>query len=188
VSNNGCGTASNAVVRLSDNDGQTADQTVTLAAGATQTLTYAPWPADGNPATLTFTTTIDPGSAICELSGTDNTNTINFTRGNLNLASITPACNSDGTFQVSLVVRNNGSAAINTDFIVRLADNDGHSVDQNFTAIGGTLPLAAGSQQTVVFEPWTVDCDPGTINFSGTLDPPTWSARATAAITRVPGP
>ncbi len=77
VNNNGCGTATNAVVRLSDNDGQTADQTVTLAAGASQTLTYAPWPADGNPAALTFTATIDPGSAICELSGTDNDNSTN---------------------------------------------------------------------------------------------------------------
>ena len=171
VNNNGCGTATNAVVRVSDNDGQTSDQTVTLAAGASQTLTYAPWPADGNPATLTFTTTLDPGTAICELTGTDNTNSTNFTRGNLNLVSITPACTADGTYQVSLVIQNNGSAAINTNFVVRLTDNDGHTSDQNFTAIGGTLPFNNGTSQTVVFSGWTVDCNPTTINFSGALDP-----------------
>ncbi len=171
VNNNGCDTATNAVVRLSDNDGQTADQTVTLAAGASQTLTYAPWPADGSPAALIFTASIDPAAAICELSSADNSADNTFNRPNLNLVSISPSCTADDTFQVSLVIGNNGSSAISNDFIVRLADNDGHSVDQNFTAIGGTLPLNNGTQQTVVFSNWTVDCNPTTINFSGALDP-----------------
>ena len=90
VNNNGCGTATNAVVRLSDNDGQTADQTVTLAAGASQTLTYSPWPADGNPVSLLFTAAIDPASAICELSGADNSAATTYNRPNLNLVSINP--------------------------------------------------------------------------------------------------
>ena len=171
VNNNGCGTASNAVVRLSDNDGQTVDQTVTLAAGASQTLTFAPWPADGNPATLTFTTTLDPGAAICELSGTDNSMAVTYNNPNLHIVSITPACVADGSYQVTMVIENNGAGDIGSDFVVRLADNDGHSVDQDFTAIGGTLPLTAGSQQTVAFSGWTVDCAPTTINFSATLDP-----------------
>ncbi len=97
--------------------------------------------------------------------------TVTYSNPNLRIISITPACLADGSYQVSLVIENNGSAAIKADFIVRLADNDGHSVDQNFTAIGGTLPLTAGTQQTVVFSNWTVDCNPTTINFSGTLDP-----------------
>ena len=54
---------------------------------------------------------------------------------------------------------------------MRLTDNDGHTSDQNFTAIGGTLPLNSGTQQTVTFNNWAVDCAPTTINFSGTLDP-----------------
>ena len=69
------------------------------------------------------------------------------------------------------MIENNGSAAINSDFIVRLADNDGHSVDQNFTAIGGTLPLIAAPNKPLSFNNWVVDCAPTTINFSGTLDP-----------------
>jgi len=171
VDNNGCGQAENAVVRLSDDDGQTADQTATLAAGESQTLSYSGWPADGNPATLAFTAAADPGALICELSGTDNSASISFPRGNLNLVSITPACISDETYQVSLVIQNNGSAAINTDFVVRVTDNDGHASDQNFTATGGTLPFNSGTQQTVVFSGWTVDCSPATLVFTVVLDP-----------------
>ena len=171
VDNNGCAAANGVVVQLSDNDGQSQSQTVNLAAGAQQTLTFAPWPADGNPAALIFTASIDPAAAICELSGADNTANTTYNRPNLNLVSITPSCLSDDTFQVALVIQNNGSSAINTDFVVRLTDNDGHTSDQNFTAIGGTLPLNNGTQQTVVFNNWTVDCAPTTINFSGTLDP-----------------
>ena len=189
VSNNGCGTATNAVVRLSDNDGQTADQTVTLAAGASQTLTYSPWPADGNPAALAFTAVVDPGSAICELSGSDNSMAVTYNNPNLHIVSITPACVADGSYQVTMVIENNGAGDINSDFIVRLADNDGHSVDQNFTAIGGTLPLngrqpADGCHSAA--GPWTA-LPPPSISAAHWI-PPTWSVKATMATTPIPAP
>lgn len=171
VDNNGCGNAAGVTVQLSDNDGQSQSQVIALNAGASQTLTFAPWPADGNPASLTFTAVIDPGTTICELSGADNSDNATYDRPNLNLFSVTPSCTADDTFQVEVVIQNNGSSTINNNFVVRLTDNDGNTLDQNFTAVGGTLPLNNGTQQTVTFNNWPFDCNPTTVNFTGELDP-----------------
>ncbi len=172
VDNNGCGNAAGITVRLSDDDGETQSQTISLNAGASQTVTFSPWPADGDPASLAFTAEIDPApSAICELSGADNSAGATYDRANLNLVSITPSCTTDNTFEVDVVIENNGSSVINTDFVVRLTDNDGNTPAQTFTAVGGTLPLNDGTQQTVTFTNWSTDGSPTTLNFNGVLDP-----------------
>ncbi|MBP7867408.1 MAG: Ig-like domain repeat protein [Acidobacteria bacterium] len=171
VDNNGCGAASNIVVSLADNDGHTDTQTVaSLAAGASQTLTFANWPADGSPATLDFTAVADSTSGICELSPDDNTGTASLGLPNLRLAAVTPACVADGNFRVRLQVENSGAAAVNSDFVIRLSDDDGHLLEMAFTGLGGTLPINAGTQQSVTFSGWPVDCSPATVNFTGVLD------------------
>jgi uncharacterized repeat protein (TIGR01451 family) len=170
VDNNGCANANGVIVQLSDDDGQTQSQTINVAAGAQLTLIFAPWPADGNPATLTFTATIDPADVICELDGTDNSIIILYTRPNLSFISMTPACLADANYQVSLLIENNGSEAITSDFMIQLSDNDGNTFEQSFTALGGSLPFNNGTQQTVVFNNWPVDCDPTTIVFDAIVD------------------
>ena len=171
VSNSGCGAATNAVVRLSDDDGQSQDQTIaSLGVGATQTLTFSPWPADGTPATLTFTATADPGSLICELTGADNVQTALLGLPNLRADLVTPTCAGDGSYQVAVTLTNTGSAAVTSDFQIRLTDTDGRDVTQAFTALGGTLPFVAGTSQTVTFAGWNVDCSPASLAFTVTLD------------------
>ena len=167
-----CAAATNVPVRLADNDGNTANQTIAnLAAGATQTVTFTNWPADGTPATLAFTATVDPApSTICERSGGNNTGTRNYTRSNLAVVSVAPACTSDGTYRVVAAIQNTGTVAINANFDVRVDDNDGHTVTQTFTAAGGTLPLGAGATQTLTFAGWTVDCAPTALTFTVTAD------------------
>ncbi len=172
VANEGCGAAGAFSLQLADNDGRSATQAVAgLASGAQTTVTFSPWTVDGSPASLDFTATVDPAAAVCELDGTNNVLTLNtVTRPNLRLVSLTPSCLGDSNYQVAMVVENNGSAAVSDDFHVALSDNDGHSREALFTSVGGTLPFAAGTQQTITFSAWTVDCNPTTIVFSATLD------------------
>jgi len=172
VNNNGCGTITDAVVRLEDNDGNSVDETVTFSlasSGTTGIVTFSPWVFDGDPVSVSFSATVDPGELICELDGDDNTNTAPYSNANLQLVSMTPSC-SNGTYWVSMVIRNSGTAAINNNFAIRLDDNDSRSSTQNFTNIGGTLSFNANTQQTVVFNNWVVDGDPAIVEFSGTVD------------------
>jgi hypothetical protein len=171
VENSGCATASSVLVRLEDNDGNSDDRTITsITAGATQTATFSSWAVDGDPAVLTFSATVDPDSEICEIDGTDNTASTNENTSNLRVVSVDPVCASDETYNVSITIENDGAANITDDFVVRLADNDGHSSNQNFTNIGGTLSFNAGTQQTIEFSDWVVDCEPATLEFSCTVD------------------
>lgn len=171
VDNTGCGPASSVVVRLSDNDGQSAEQTIAnIAQSASGTTTFNAWPSDGDPATLIFTAEVDPGSLICEISDADNSGSATMTVGNLELVSITPFCSGDSDYDVDLVIENAGTSNIGANFVVRLSDDDGNSRDENFTDIGGTLPIIAGAQQTVTFNNWTTDGSPNPIRFTGTLD------------------
>ncbi len=74
VSNTGCAVATNAVVRLASDCGLTfADQTITLAAGQTETV-FFPFTSGIADCSCTFTAVIDPDNTICECDGTDNTN------------------------------------------------------------------------------------------------------------------
>ena len=173
VDNNGYLQANNVVVRLSDNDGQSSDQVVPLInVGASVSLTFSPWQVDGNPVPFIFTATVDPGSLICELSGNDNTVNYSHLSGNLDIGDIfISGQNSDGTFQVGMNINNTGSGIVDVDFIVRLSDSEGHSQDRSFTSIGGTLPINAGTQQTVIFDNWVIAGDPAAFEFTGVLDP-----------------
>jgi len=171
VFNTGCGPASGIVVDLSDNDGRSAQQTIAnLAAGASTALTFANWISDGSPATLIFTATVDTGLTVCECDGSDNTALQTFTLPNLRTVSVVPECQNDTLYRVRVTLENNGSSAINTDFDIRLVDDDGHTVTAAFTTLGGTLPFAVGTQQTVTFANWTVDCNPTTLNFTASAD------------------
>ncbi|MBI2841717.1 MAG: DUF11 domain-containing protein [Acidobacteria bacterium] len=172
VANNGCGTANNFSVLLQDNDGRSSSQVIAaLATGNQTTLTYSPWVVDGNPASLTFTATADSGGALCELSGLNNVGTANYSQPNLQAVSVAPECLGDTNYRVQMVIRNDGSSGVATPFNVRMTDNDGHSSEQLFTALGGTLPIAAGTQQTVTFSAWVVDCNPTSLVFTGEVDP-----------------
>jgi hypothetical protein len=76
VENIGCGDVAGAVVQLNSSCGSIsfADQTVNLAAGSNFDLTfnYTPNPSTG---TCDFTATIDPGNAVCECTGSNNSAT-----------------------------------------------------------------------------------------------------------------
>lgn len=167
VGNNGCGTANSVPVQLADNAGNAQTQTVSLSPGAQATLTFAPWLAAG---ASIFSANADPGGLSCELDGTDNTMTAGLSLPNLRLVSLTPVCVADAAYLVTLVVGNDGAAAVNSDFMISLTDDAGQSRDVPFTSLGGTLPFNTGTQQTVTFSGWTVGLSPTTLNFTGLVD------------------
>ena len=120
-----------------------------------------------------FSITVDAGSSIPECDESNNAfhTAYGLPIPNLHLVSMTPACIADDYYQVTLVIGNIGCGDVNGDFLIRVKDNDNHTVRKNFTAVGGSLPLSADTSQTVVLDTWPVDRTPPTLQFSGQLDP-----------------
>ena len=125
---------------------------------------------DGDPNT-TAEATCDIGSEVVDRA------TVRIPNLALSPSDITPAftCTGDGIAPSSgaleLVVRNTGDGAVTTDFQVSLSDTTtGYYVADSFTALGGTLPLAAGSSQTLTFSEWSVSCADCTYEITAVLD------------------
>jgi hypothetical protein len=120
-----------------------------------------------------FSLFVDAGSSIPECDESNNTfhTAYGLPIPNLQLVSMTPACIADDYYQVTLVIGNIGCGEVNDDFLIRVQDNDNHTVSKNFSEIGGFLPLLADTTQTVILDTWPVDRTPSTLQFSGQLDP-----------------
>ena len=125
---------------------------------------------DGNPNT-TAEATCDVGSAIQDRA---------FARiPNLSISpsDITPmfTCTGDGVApssgEIELVVHNTGDGDVIDDFVVTLTETTtGYSVSDQFTNLGGTLPLADDTSQTLTFTSWDVGCGNCDYTITVTLD------------------
>ncbi len=136
VNNNGCAAAAAVDVQLTTPGNVYAftNQSITLAAGATQVLNFSFTPIAAN-CDVDFTATIDPGAGagtVCESTNTDNTVTYsNFAPDIPDLSvqsdTLILSCNNDGVIAVNgnLVVSNSGCGSFTDDIPVRLTLYDG---------------------------------------------------------------
>jgi len=166
IENNGCGDVTNSfIVRLSDTLGHTNNITVSnLAAGQSTELTFTPWPAACDPASVTFIAVADVDSQVCEIDGDDNTLYAGFTNTSpdLIITAAVPSvtCSSmghlSGTFDVT--VMNNGSGPLipGNDFIIIISDGQGWSLEYAYGIVGGQFPLQPGAS-VILHLPWTRD-------------------------------
>lgn len=147
VSNNGCGSASNAPLQLTSScAGYTfTNQSVTLAAGANTDVVFNYTPTCSD-CLCNFTATIDPGAVVCECDDTNNAMTSsNFTPNiqdmEVSTATLTVTCNNDGEVTVGgdITVRNNGcGVAFTTDIPVRLTLYNATGCDSGSGTVVGT--------------------------------------------------
>ncbi|RLB67268.1 MAG: hypothetical protein DRH04_08220, partial [Deltaproteobacteria bacterium] len=71
----------------------------------------------------------------------------------------------------AVVIRNAGDGDITRDFQITIADTTtSYSVSDTFTNLGGTLPLTAGSSQTITVGGWNVGCHHCDYEITVTLD------------------
>ena len=124
----------------------------------TATVLWGCGALDGDPNTT--------AEATCAIGATvqDQAN-VRIPNLSISPSDITPifSCSGDGVApssgEIELVVRNTGDGDITTDFEITLTESTtGYSVSDRFTNLGGTLPLADGTSQTLVFDSWDVGC------------------------------
>jgi len=76
-----------------------------------------------------------------------------------------------GSSGVEVTVRNTGSGPIQDDFTISLAEaTTGWTVNETYTGLSGTLPLAAGAETTLTIPDWPIACAEPTYDFTVTLD------------------
>jgi len=137
----------------------------------TATATWGCGPADGDPNT-TAEATCDSGETVQDSAAVQVPNLT------LAVNDIVPVfdCVDDGIDPASgairITVRNTGDAAVTSDFALAVTESTtGYSETATFTSRGGTLPLAAGTAQTVSFPGWAVTCTECEYAFDVVLDP-----------------
>ncbi|MBU1048685.1 DUF11 domain-containing protein [Candidatus Bipolaricaulota bacterium] len=125
---------------------------------------------DGDPNT-TAEATCDIGSTIQDQAN------VRIPNLSISPSDITPTftCSGDGVApssgEIQLVVRNTGDGDITTDFEITLTETTtGFSVSDRFTNLGGTLPLANGTSQTLTFAGWDVGCGSCSYNITAAVD------------------
>jgi uncharacterized repeat protein (TIGR01451 family) len=172
VGNTGCGTATNAVVRLVSDCGITfGDQTITLPPGGNSDLIFTFIPLCSS-CTCTFTATIDPGNTIPECDGTNNSTTappftIDVPDLLVQTHNLVVDCSADNQFTVSgtVTVQNDGCGANATaDIPVRftLFDNTGctgNQVAQWTGTLSGVNIASGGGTQSFTITPEIIDSD-----------------------------
>jgi uncharacterized repeat protein (TIGR01451 family) len=124
----------------------------------TAAVTWACGAPDGNPTTADYD---------CESNEWNSaSNRVPMPNLEIDSSDITPSftCSGDGVTpgsgEIEIVVRNTGDASIplGSDFTITVTEmTTGYSAIDTFTNLGGTLPLAAGGSDTLVF-PWAVAC------------------------------
>ncbi len=119
---------------------------------------------DGDPNT-TAEAACDIGSTIQDLAN------VRIPNLSISPSDIAPAftCSGDGVApssgEIQLTVRNAGDGDVAGDFEITLTEaTTGYSISDRFTALGGTLPLSAGTSQTLTFSGWNVGC--GSCNYT----------------------
>ncbi|MEW6366480.1 MAG: CARDB domain-containing protein [Acidobacteriota bacterium] len=171
IQNRGFGPANNFEVALATDGCLTfTSQTISLAAGATTTLTF---PVSGSwngcsDCDCVFTASVDPTNVVCECDGTNNTRTETHTSNLPNLVVSAVAtnviCLADGSATgTNVTVANTGCAGA-SNVVVRLFSDCG------LTFADRVVNLAAGETRDVIFlfTPGIVSC---TCNFTATIDP-----------------
>jgi len=178
IENNGCSDAGSFTVHLEDNLGHSMDITAaSLAKGASTTVEFNEWPASCEPASITFTATVDANNDVCEITGSDNTMELVYTNTSpdLVITGVKPsaACRApgdiSGIFEITL--QNNGNGAAGQDFKIIIDDGEGWNTEQFYQAdLGGTLPIAAGETVTLRIN-WNRDFtkEPFRCNFSNIM-------------------
>lgn len=159
VTNTGNAAATNAVVRLTSDCGLTfTDQTVTVAAGASEDVFFA-FTAGITDCSCTFSAEVDPDNLICECDGSNNTNSsvASMLIPDLEVQDqvFNVTCSDDGVVQVTgtVTVVNNGCGPNFTDSIpVRFSlygsrNGGGTRLDQwTATLTGVDIPPAGGTR------------------------------------------
>ena len=136
----------------------------------TAAVTWACGTPDGDPTTADYD---------CESDEWDSaSNRVPMPNLEIDSSDIAPtfACAGDGitpgSGEIELVVRNTGDGPIplGSDFAITVTETTtGYSVTDTFTSLGGTLPLAAGASDALVF-PWAVTCTSCEYTVNVTLD------------------
>ena len=136
----------------------------------TATVTWACGVPDGDPTTADYD---------CQSNEWDSaSNRVPMPNLQIDSSDIAPmfACTGDGiapgSGEIEIVVRNTGDGPIplGFDFTIAVTETTtGYSVTDTFTNLGGTLPLAPGGSETLVF-PWAVTCASCAYTVNVTLD------------------
>jgi hypothetical protein len=116
---------------------------------------------------------LDIGISICEC-GKDNNETVTTYRipyPDLTVQSLMPTCDKDGMRRMQVTISNEGCDHQGDDFTVNFSDSTGQSRNITFTALGGTLPLRAGTSQTLTFSQMEFDCSTGSMEYTVTVAP-----------------
>jgi uncharacterized repeat protein (TIGR01451 family) len=166
VQNDGCAdwTGGSFVVRLTDDQGNTRDVTVSLGSlskGATTIVEFTEWPATCDSPTVNFTADVDVNSEVCEINGNDNSLSYEYikTSPDMVITSVTPVTSMSAPGEVKgsfkITVTNQGNGPLNSDFKVTCNDGEGWTTERFYQAnLGGSLPVAAGASVSLNV-PWT---------------------------------
>ncbi len=157
VENNGCSSASNFILHVEDNSGNTRNVTVDgLGSGETTTVTITDWPGTCNMDTVVFTVVADSGNEVCEVDATDNTITYNYseTHPDLTITEVEPNVTTSTTGNVNgtitCTMTNNGNGPVTDDFKIEIDDGRGWTTTGYYMAdFNGTLPIPVGETVTV---------------------------------------
>ncbi len=145
VRNSGCGTApSGVVVGITGAATGQASTTVSLAAGASQTITVPFTLPLGCGTGYAVTATVDPANAVCECAGADNTASTTFgvSAPDLAVSNVNAVCNLDDTFTVTASIQNVGGQNANDVSVRVYADGTLVHNETQSIASGATYSLS----------------------------------------------
>ena len=184
VANAGCGPSAGFVLRLSSDGCLTFDdQTLgPLAAGASTTVGFpitGPWAACGD-CSCEFTATVDPGNAVCECAGGNNSGAETYVSALPDLeidgALAAIECTTDGAARITseLSVTNSGCSDVSNPFDIAVTvyegPNCGGAVVDSWSETVSAVSVPAGGTRLIVLSPRLA---PGPLCASGC----TYSAR-----------
>lgn len=103
---------------------------------------------------------LDGVASLCECAEGNNETVVTYSLPfpDLAITSLIPNCQEDGIQRMTATIGNQGCEDQTEDFSITFGDDTGQTTTAAFTSLGGTLPLKAGTEQTVNLDEWQFDC------------------------------
>lgn len=119
-------------------------------------FTNEPFKCDFN----NISVSLDGVATLCECAAGNNETVVSYSLPfpDLAITSLIPNCKEDGVQRLTAIIANPGCDDQTEDFSITFGDSTGQTTTMTFTSLGGTLPLKAGSEQTVNLDEWPFDC------------------------------